>query len=174
MFDPTIFENLKVVVEGKVYDLDFDGLIYVNDRSEIVNLSTMSRTYMISFREKDKGDHTAHAQLTLKAHLEDLAGEILQQSGVSPGCELSVGLKTTVSEGGDECSLIEKSLLEIWGNRPTIRQKLSYQWGSSDKRWENQITLDFGRKINEDHVSDLTSIIEHMLKSIAYLNDFKK
>ena len=33
MFDPTIYENLKVVFEGAVYDLDLDGHLTVGDRT---------------------------------------------------------------------------------------------------------------------------------------------
>lgn len=52
LFDPTAFENMKVVLEGAVYDRDFIGDILVINRDDIVNLSTMSRTYKIEMELK--------------------------------------------------------------------------------------------------------------------------
>ncbi|MBR8645431.1 hypothetical protein KEH51_18565 [[Brevibacterium] frigoritolerans] len=52
MFDPTAFENMKVVLEGAVYDRDFIGDILVINRDDIVNLSTMSRSYKIEMELK--------------------------------------------------------------------------------------------------------------------------
>ncbi len=34
MFDPTAFDNLKVIVEGAVYDFDLHGDILVTDRKD--------------------------------------------------------------------------------------------------------------------------------------------
>ncbi|UTW70295.1 hypothetical protein KHA80_06930 [Anaerobacillus sp. HL2] len=41
MFDPTIYENLKVVIEGEVYDHDMNGRILII-QIDIVDLATMS------------------------------------------------------------------------------------------------------------------------------------
>ena len=53
MFDPTAFENMKVVLEGAVYDRDFIGDILVINRDDIVNLANMSRTYKIEMELKE-------------------------------------------------------------------------------------------------------------------------
>ncbi|NUJ69854.1 hypothetical protein HUS64_21435, partial [Pseudoalteromonas sp. 2102] len=51
MFDPTIFDNLKTVVEGAVYDLDVtDELVTVVDRSDIIDLAKFTRAYALSFQ----------------------------------------------------------------------------------------------------------------------------
>ncbi|MCV9888442.1 hypothetical protein [Metabacillus halosaccharovorans] len=47
MFDPTVFDNLKVVIEGYIYDMDIDEQISVTDRSDIIDLAKMSRQYSI-------------------------------------------------------------------------------------------------------------------------------
>lgn len=50
MFDPTAFDNLKVIVEGAVYDFDLHGDILVTDRKDMMDLASLSRIYHISFQ----------------------------------------------------------------------------------------------------------------------------
>lgn len=50
MFDPTVFDNLKTVLEGAVYDLDLEGVILVINRNDLVDLAHFSRTYKITFQ----------------------------------------------------------------------------------------------------------------------------
>lgn len=47
MFDPTAFDNLKVIVEGAVYDFDLHGDILVTDRKDMMDLASLSRIYHI-------------------------------------------------------------------------------------------------------------------------------
>ena len=49
MFDPTAFENMKVVMEGIFYDKDLSGEIIILDRNDIMNIAKLSRTYDLSF-----------------------------------------------------------------------------------------------------------------------------
>ncbi|QNG61538.1 hypothetical protein H4O14_08705 [Bacillus sp. PAMC26568] len=41
MFDPTAFDNLKVVLEGEIYDADLEGIIEVIKRKDIVDLQQL-------------------------------------------------------------------------------------------------------------------------------------
>ena len=50
MFDPTAFENIKVVLEGAVYDLDLNGEIIIIDRNDLINTAKLSRKYELSFQ----------------------------------------------------------------------------------------------------------------------------
>ena len=43
MFDPTAYENMRVVLEGIFYDKDLSGEILVIDRNDIVNTAKLSR-----------------------------------------------------------------------------------------------------------------------------------
>lgn len=54
MFDPTAFDNMKVVIEGALYDLDICGEIVITDRNDSFNMAKMSRTFDISFRLPEK------------------------------------------------------------------------------------------------------------------------
>ncbi|MDQ7864216.1 hypothetical protein RCO48_33385 [Peribacillus frigoritolerans] len=54
---------MKVVLEGAVYDRDFIGDILVINRDDIVNLSTMSRSYKIEMELKKT--NRAHFRLAV-------------------------------------------------------------------------------------------------------------
>lgn len=90
MFDPTIYDNIKVVLEGAVYDLDLDGKILITRREDLVDLSSMSRTYAIEFARKM--DKPSKAEINLHVHLSDLAAEILENPTAKPGCTLTIKL----------------------------------------------------------------------------------
>ena len=53
LFDPTAYENLKVVFEGIVYDYDLNEEITIIERNDYINLADMSRTYNLSFMNKN-------------------------------------------------------------------------------------------------------------------------
>ncbi|UJF35943.1 hypothetical protein [Paenibacillus hexagrammi] len=168
MFDPTIYENVKVVLEGAVYDLDLNGAALVTQRSDQLDMSSMSRTYKIEFARML--DQASRAELTLYAHLKDLAAEILEQTSASPGCILEVRLRTTVSDPEKECPEIAKALTRIWGSRPHIKQQLSYEFGSEPIVYRDEVLLTFGRKIDEGQIDDFPVLIGHALDSLKWLD----
>ena len=53
LFDPTAFDNMKVVLEGAVYDRDLFGDILIVSRDDLVNLATLSRKFTIEFVLKE-------------------------------------------------------------------------------------------------------------------------
>ena len=50
MFDPTAFENMRVVMEGIFYDKDLSGDITIVDRNDVINTAKMSRDFDLSFQ----------------------------------------------------------------------------------------------------------------------------
>lgn len=173
MFDPTIFENIKVVLEGSIYDLDLRGLIQVTNRVDSIDLSRMSRWFQLEFKlaEKDK----IKAAIHLKADTYDLAGEILElhegEPSSSIGCEITVILYTFV-EDPEECSSIEETLLKIWSYRPVITQEVSFIYQSGSAKSDDfkiKIMLDFKRKINESNMEDIEEILTHIIRSMSAL-----
>jgi len=177
MFDPTIYENLKVVLEGAVYDLDLAGVILVTNRVDRVELSTMSRYYSIQFQEKEINDSRALAELRLVASTEDLAFEIMGKEDQSPGCDFEVLFHVQIDDDR-ECTELEQSLLSIWQNRPSIQQEVKYEYNSHERKlvlksgFNNEIRLHFGRKIDEGQIEDLKEIIDLTLHSVQMINDF--
>ncbi|MGZ4162287.1 MAG: hypothetical protein ACXVNF_16040, partial [Neobacillus sp.] len=49
VFDPTAFDNMKVVIEGALYDMDIIGEIIITDRNDIMNMAKLSRRFDICF-----------------------------------------------------------------------------------------------------------------------------
>ena len=173
MFDPTIFDNLKVVIEGAVYDLDAAGFILVTNRSDRVELATMSRYYAIQFREQD-GEGEATAEVQLLAETEDLVAEISETEDLFTGCQLKIRFETVVSNPNQECPQIKTLLEEIWANNPQIVQQLMFTYEDEPRFFKNGITLDFGRKINEQQIEDMITFIDHVLHSLKCLNQFNR
>jgi len=170
VFDPTIYENMKVVIEGAVYDLDLAGEILVTNRSDRVELSTMSRFYSIQFKLLGLGDVVA--ELSLAAATEDLASEILEKTTMTPGCTMNICFQMRITDVEEDCSAVQYIINDIWGNSCTVSQELSFIYGKSHHTpYRNEITLDFGRKFGENIMDDIPSMLEHIVLSIDRLNE---
>ncbi|NQX64660.1 hypothetical protein HQN90_00835 [Paenibacillus alba] len=169
MFDPTIYDNIKVVLEGAVYDLDLEGHILITRREDRVDLSSMSRTFAIEFTRKI--DKPSKAEINLHVHLSDLAAEILENPTAKPGCTLTIKLFTKVKDPERDCKRIAEELGLIWEQRPEITQSLSYTYGTSPIIYRNQITLSFGRKVDESHLDDFPDLIGYAADSLTWLDE---
>lgn len=177
MFDPTIFDNIKVALEGAVYDLDFAGEVTVTSRSDQVELAAMAREYTIGCRNavRKDGIPQSTALFILSAGTADLAGEILDLAESEErtfGCTLRVTFLLNIDRL-ERCVEIERILNTIWSYRPRIIQELSFVYNGialdRPAAYRNTITLDFGRKINEDNIEDLFTIVEHTVQSLRQL-----
>lgn len=162
MFDPTIYENLKVVLEGAVYDLDLDNVISVTRRADLVDLATMSRTYIIEFQLVKTSD--ARAEIILSSTIHDFAKESIDGDVETSGCIIQINFYTSYIN----CLIIEHDLQEIWQHQPKITQTISTIFGENEKT--NQINLSFQRKINEKYVEDLATIINLSVQSLNYFS----
>lgn len=187
MFDPTVYENLKVVLEGAVYDLDLAGSIRVTSREDWVNLAVMARKYRIDFRLSEASDRTdtregdavkaaaVSAEVVLSTELSDLAAEILEMESSKPGCSLDVSFLMRLPAGlpADEtervCREIEASLKQVWGERFGILQTLSYDFGDKSGTVLNRVRLLFGRRFGEEVAEDFPRIIDHTVLSLQEL-----
>lgn len=169
MFDPTIYENLKVVLEGAVYDLDLDGQIVVVHRSDLIDLAAMSRSYAVRYRMKDGG---CAAELRLSAGLVDLAGEKLEWRNARPGCKLEVVFSLLLRNPETACKNIQHILEQIWAPNTEIVQTLSYRFGSDGARCSNEIGVRFDRKIGEGQVGDIPDLLEHTVRTLRQLEPY--
>lgn len=167
MFDPTIYENLKVVIEGELYEHDLNGLILITDRQDQVNLATMSRCYCLSFKLKEAGKRFV-ATVRLDADSTDLYGEILENEGYLPGCRLTLILEGPINDVNNRPEKIKNTLEEIWSGRPTIEQQIYFNWENKNSYF-TKISLTFDRKINEDHIDDFPEIIALLRKTLQIL-----
>jgi hypothetical protein len=169
LFDPTIFDNLKVVIEGEVYDLDLSGNVQVLDRKDIVDLARMSRSYEISFRKAEHCVALKGATLRIHSDLHSLSGELLNNSSTILGCTVEVLFSMEVDNPDVQCTLIENELVKIWGQKRGITQQISYVFGET-KVFKNIISLSFNRKINEDQMDDLIEMVSFITVTLDRLN----
>ena len=89
LFDPTVFENLKVVAEGAFYDLDLDGELAVIDRHDLVDLAHMSRKFEIIARLNADKEKDVECTFTLSASMSAFAEEkLIAFTKRNPGCTL--------------------------------------------------------------------------------------
>jgi hypothetical protein len=174
MFDPTIFDNLKVSLENQLYDLDnLENRIRITGRKDLLDLAVMSREFSLFFQLADVSLNSGRvtAEVHLKASLRDLAEEILETPGASPGCLLAVRFHTQISDVPKQCGEIGRVLSGIWGSELAPRQTLSYVYGQ-EKVYQVTAEVKFNRKINEDQMNDLPDLIDHILRSLEELEAY--
>lgn len=173
MFDPTIFDNVKVVLEGAVYDMDLSGRIRILNREDLIDLSSMSRRYMLRFADSQDTTDCIFAEIHLKAGMSDLAAEILESDKAVPGCILEIVFEERVENGiaplDDICERTQMRLADIWGSRYSLHQTVSYAYGLQPNAYVYRTRLDFGRKFDENVIEDIPELLEHTLLSLQRL-----
>ncbi|QFG00475.1 hypothetical protein PB01_17620 [Psychrobacillus glaciei] len=170
MYDPTIFENLKVTFENQVYDLDnLEHQIKITNRMDRMDFAVLSRDFSIGFTLTNQPN--VAAEIILQTSLEDLAGEILEQSGQNLGCFLLLRFHKHVQDVPTQCKKIEQALHTIWENEAHVTQTLSFIYEQDTSSHLNNIQMQFNKKINEEHISDIPEFLEHVLQTLKVLNE---
>ena len=173
MFDPTIFDNLKVAFENELYDLDnLDQRIVISSRKDTMELSVMGREFRLAFYLT--GQPEVVAEVRLHASLKDLAAEILEEPDADPGCALAIFYYMAIVDELEQCSQVEKILKEIWEPAASPRQTLSRVYGEEGASLSNEIELSFSRPINEEQMGDIPELVSHMLESLEKLTSCLK
>lgn len=170
MYDPTIFENLKVAFENHVYDLDnIEQKVDIKNRVDQMDLSVITRTFKLEFALAEEPDITA--EIILDASLEDLAGEILEIGNKNIGCTLALKFIKHIQNPDIQCEEIEQAIRDIWEDDIELTQTLSFVFGVELSSYTNAIEVKFKQKINEDQIRDISLFLEHVLET---LDIFKK
>ncbi|QWG66904.1 hypothetical protein EXW32_10605 [Bacillus mycoides] len=172
MFDPTAFENLKVIVEGAVYDFDLHGDILVTDRKDVMDLASLSRMYSISFQLTETFKTMVEATFSLSVDAKNLSGEILEVPQFIPGCEMKLEFSFEMEQPEIGCEEIETLLHSIWGKERMIMQKISYEYNKQAISYHNKVEVLFQKSITEDHVDDLIAVISHMIETVRTIQHF--
>ncbi|MBJ8105098.1 MULTISPECIES: hypothetical protein [Bacillus cereus group] len=172
MFDPTAFENLKVIVEGAVYDFDLHGDILVTDRKDVMDLASLSRMYSISFQLTEPFKTMVEATFSLSVDAKNLSGEILEVPQFIPGCEMKLEFSFEMEQPEVGCEEIETLLYSIWGKERMITQKISYEYNKQAISYHNKVEVLFQKAITEDHVDDLIAVISHMIETVRTIQHF--
>ncbi|MBS4224831.1 hypothetical protein [Lederbergia citrea] len=169
MFDPTIFENLKVAFENHIYDLDnIDRKITIVNRADRMDFAILARELSIQFSLVDQPDATA--EVVMEASLKDLAEEILEIPEAKPGCSLLLRLNKRVHNVSTQCEQIEQALYEVWENDIQLTQTLSFVNKQEVSGFMNNIEIEFKSKLNEDNMWEITPFLNHVLKTLEVLN----
>ncbi|MFY4776061.1 hypothetical protein [Metabacillus sp. RGM 3146] len=167
MFDPTIFDNLKVVLEGEIYDRDLDQEIIILDRTDIVNLSDMSRMYRIKFAEK-KGTAIASVEFQLFMSHKQMYSE-WKQDFKEAGCDIKMIFAWPKDLSGCK-EWTESSIKRIWGEEVLISHETRRTTSHSGITVVQYLVyLEFDRMINEDNALDLESMVSYALETIRIL-----
>lgn len=170
MFDPTVFENLKVAFENQLYDLDtLDRKIDIINRVDRMEMAVMSREFALQFRLAGRSAVTAEVQLT--ASLKDLAAEILEWKEETPSCSLRLRFAMKLHHIDEQCIQIEQIMQRIWEPETPATQTISYIYGEPDPIYSNVIELAFSRRINEEQMDDIEGLVKHMLQTLAKLEE---
>lgn len=174
MFDPTIYENIKVVIEGEVYEHDLNGEILIINRKDIVDLATMSRYYSITFQQLNISP-VYRATIKLEASSNDLYGEILDKTEQN-GCNLLLTIHAPIQNISTVPPLLQEKLASLWGKRPSIQQQFYFEWNekNAQQQYFARIFLNFDRKINESHISDFPEIITLLIKSLIVVEEINR
>ncbi|NOU93789.1 hypothetical protein GC093_11220 [Paenibacillus sp. LMG 31456] len=168
MFDPTIYDNLKVVFEGAMYDMDLDGSVQIIQRTDRVELSSMSRCFGMEAVRRQKG--LVIGRIMLTASLADLAAELLSQPDEQPGCGLELTFIFPIREVEPDCAFAAKQMIDIWGDKVSVAQSIHMEYGKQPLKLENHLTIQFSRKLDERQIDDIPSLLEHFLLSLERLD----
>ncbi len=177
MFDPTIFDNVKVMLEGEVYDQDLAGIIQVAAREDLVDLASLSRTFRIAFRTKPSaGRYTGWVELS--SSLRNIAAEILEQPEAEAGCSLTVSFAATIAEarGAEKtnpqviCAQADKAVKAVWGGQYQLEQQVTHTYGFGKETVSHTVLLLFGRTFSEAVIDDLPELVSHTIKTLEHLS----
>ncbi|NGP58971.1 hypothetical protein L3476_09095 [Paenibacillus thiaminolyticus] len=176
MFDPTIFDNLKVVLEGKIYDLDQEGEWLVIGREDLIDLAGFGRTFRMRVQRPGEA---CIAALTLASGLADFAAELrgLRLVGEEPGARLEVSFELA----GDHTARadeIDERLAAIWGDAVIMRQERTVPvqprtgtaFAAADEG-KHRIVLTFNHPIDERHLGELDGLVMQALDSLQFLSE---
>ncbi|SEM82313.1 hypothetical protein SAMN05192533_10642 [Mesobacillus persicus] len=174
MFDPTAFDNMKVVVEGAIYDRDLDGELLVTSRNDVVNLATLSRTFDMSFSLRHQDSKRICAKLTIEAGLQNLAAELLktEEALKLTGCVVTVEFHLKHYYKDKSFLGIQEALESIWGTDRKIKQLVHLNPLKREEQIVNIVSVQFNRLILEEQVDDLIEMIDYLILSLKELEQY--
>lgn len=166
MYDPTIFDNLKVVVEGGLYDLERDNRLIIRDRQDRIDLACMGRTFRMAFRLPQ--DENLVTELELASELTDFAAELARMRIVepsSPGCQITIRYRFDPWTGNaaDAISRITRLLQESWSEDLDIQHTVETTYRQTAHQTRLTTSVRLLRKIDERHIDGLEAMLEYVI-----------
>ncbi|WP_432352889.1 hypothetical protein [Sporosarcina sp. A2] len=169
MYDPTIFDNLKVALENQLYDLDtLDEQIEIQNRRDVMDFAVLSREFALHFVLRNHPE--IDVEVILHAGVGDIAGEIMEDPKANPACSLSLCFQKSVLDPQTECAGIEQVMASIWEEDIELTQTIRYVYGKADLKLMNSIEAVFKTRITEENMTELSTFLEHVLDTLHVLN----
>jgi len=156
MFDPTAFDNMKVIVEGLLYDKDLDGDYLIIDRDDFMNLSKMNREFSITYK-KNNVKNKVSCKFTLSATAKDLYSELLT-SNEDVGCYVEL---TFFFNKEIEAEILQRSLMLLQNHTSqqfNVFHNIKQSFFEKNKT-ETSLIIKFINKITEDEFDQLEELI---------------
>lgn len=175
MFDPTAFENMKVVLEGALYDLDLSGEIVILNRNDCMNMAKLSRNFEIYFALASQRDKSVNAKLSLESHLRNLAAELLPDSLSETLAGSYIHLEFIIHHQHKiaDYRKLKQLMVDIWGANRKVSVTSVYD-PLADKFLKSIVSIEFARLIREDQLDDLVEMIEVMKMTLEQLKLFQE
>ncbi|GKV69686.1 hypothetical protein NCCP2716_21840 [Sporosarcina sp. NCCP-2716] len=169
MYDPTIFDNLKVALENQLYDYEaIEEMIEIHDREDVMDFAVLARKFVLVFVLKDKPE--IEASLILRAGVKDLAGEIMDLPNSQPGCTLALRFTKACANPDDECPAIEHVFGSIWEGEIELSQTVSYTFGERPHNMQNTIDAVFQKRLTEENMNEMPVFLQHVMDTLHVLN----
>lgn len=170
MYDPTVFENLKVAFENHIYDLDnLEQAVHILNRKDQLDLAVMAREFMIRFTRV--GYPSVIVDLTLDSSLKELANEILEVENAEPGCTLTLLVRTFIQDVDSECEEIASILRAVWENDISYTQTLSFRHEQTEPGFMNRINIHFKPKLTEEHMGEIGAFLKSVLDMMKRIGE---
>lgn len=169
MYDPTIFDNLKVALENQLYDLDnLDEHIDIKNRRDVMDFAVLSREFALRFALRNHPE--IEAEVILRASVRDLAGEILEDPNANAACSLSLCFQKSIQRPDIECAEIEQVMASIWEQDIELTQTIRYVYGEENPKRMNCIEAAFKPRLTEENMTELSMFLEHVFDTMHVLN----
>jgi hypothetical protein len=175
LFDPTAFDNWKVVVEGAMYDLDQEGALAVVSREDLVDLAGMSRTFRIAAGVPGE---EGRAEIRMFSDLSDFVGERhdIRLTGEPPGIRLEIRLLLPGERVQDVTTLHER-LESVWAADADVSHSVCVavdpyrpQTPAAPEESKYEILLSFREKWGEDRLADIDVLQRRLMESLSIIS----
>ena len=170
MFDPTAFENIRVVMEGILYDYDLAGDIIIIDRNDLINTAKLSRIYDISFQltqTQQVSEPKITCKVSLTANLENLSAELLPTLLLKREAGCVMNIEYTFEHEKDDILLkqIEKIVRDSWNNI-TYKQTLAYEPLKKARKITHRGLIIFDHILRENEMNELPNRAEQIMTTL--------
>jgi hypothetical protein len=175
VFDPTAFDNWKVVVEGALYDLDREGQLCVVGREDLVDLAQMSREFRIRVREAES---TSQAEMQLYSSMTDFFGE-RHEAILSDNYPAGIRMNWVLTLPGErlkDAQELHDRLESMWHTEAEIRHSVRVNIDprnppdpASEHDSEYIIRIDFREKWSEDKLEHCDTLLDRLLSTLEVI-----